>query len=367
MRALTVAFIACVLAASAQGEYGGGSGTKDDPYQIWTAQQLNAIGMERADWNKHFKLMADIDMADLGSVPFNVIGIRPIYGRPFSGVFDGNAKMIVNFTCVKSGAMSLGLFGGVQGANALIKDVILKKVHVDGGAGGFVGALVGDLQGGKISRCYVDGGTVSGRSFVGGLVGSCNGTIVNCSSSADVSASSSSAGGLVGRVEGGGAITKSYAATRVSAGSRAGGLAAENAGTISDCYSVSETLATSDTAGGLVGSNGGTIRNAFSAGLVLAPVSAGGLVAAVTGSRHRPEHRADADSRDICRVGHCRHVDDPGGSWISDPEVGGQSFPDVGADDHREDVGRLSVCSDPIRAGSSVDCACEGPGRAGHG
>jgi hypothetical protein len=37
--------------------YGGGNGTPADPYQIWTAEQMNTIGLNPADWDKSFTLM----------------------------------------------------------------------------------------------------------------------------------------------------------------------------------------------------------------------------------------------------------------------------------------------------------------------
>ncbi len=48
---------------TAQAQYGGGSGTSENPYLIYTAEQMNEIGLNEADWDKHFKLMADINLA----------------------------------------------------------------------------------------------------------------------------------------------------------------------------------------------------------------------------------------------------------------------------------------------------------------
>ena len=52
-----------VVGSSFGGTYGGGSGTAEDPYQIWTAEQMQAMGSETNDWDKHFILMDDIDLA----------------------------------------------------------------------------------------------------------------------------------------------------------------------------------------------------------------------------------------------------------------------------------------------------------------
>ena len=48
---------------AAQAQYGGGSGTAEDPYLIYTAEQLNEVGANQDDWDKHFKLMADVDLS----------------------------------------------------------------------------------------------------------------------------------------------------------------------------------------------------------------------------------------------------------------------------------------------------------------
>jgi len=60
----------------AQGKYGGGKGTPAEPYLIYDANQMNAIGGDKADWDKHFRVMADIDLGTLTGMQFNVIGRR---------------------------------------------------------------------------------------------------------------------------------------------------------------------------------------------------------------------------------------------------------------------------------------------------
>ena len=66
--------VVCLLSVSVYGKYGGGSGTAEDPYQIWTAEEMQAIGAEPNDWDRHFKLMADIDLSAFGADEFNIIG-----------------------------------------------------------------------------------------------------------------------------------------------------------------------------------------------------------------------------------------------------------------------------------------------------
>jgi hypothetical protein len=85
--------------------YGGGAGTPDDPYLIDTAEHLNAIGAEPNDWDKHFRLTADIDLSAYTGSQFNLIGLyraaldpNEDLEVPFSGVFDGQGHTIANLT-----------------------------------------------------------------------------------------------------------------------------------------------------------------------------------------------------------------------------------------------------------------------------
>jgi hypothetical protein len=220
-----------------------GAGTQDDPYLIYTAEELNVIGAFPCELDKYFKLMADIDLSHMGT-EFNIIGIL----NPFTGVFDGNGKKITNLDHTR------GLFVYVSGA---IKDLGLIDANVDAGRGSYVGSLVGNLQGGTISNCYAEGGSVSGGSYVGGLVGENTwyATITNCYSSGSVSGNYS-VGGLVGN----------------------------NWGTITDCYAEGGSVSGNNYVGGLVGRNYGTITNCYATGSVLAsgsewqPGVVGGLV-----------------------------------------------------------------------------------------
>jgi parallel beta-helix repeat protein len=86
-------------------KYGGGTGEPNDPYLIYTAEQLNTIGLNQEDADKHFKLMADIDLSAYQGDSFNQIGFydppefAPYWWHPpFTGVFDGNNHTISNIS-----------------------------------------------------------------------------------------------------------------------------------------------------------------------------------------------------------------------------------------------------------------------------
>jgi len=80
----------CFFPLSAQAKYGGGTGEPNDPYLICDANQMNAIGADANDWDKHFKLTADIDLSGYTGTEFNTIGyyISSIDNKAFTGVFD---------------------------------------------------------------------------------------------------------------------------------------------------------------------------------------------------------------------------------------------------------------------------------------
>ena len=93
MKAPLLILTTYLLVTPAQARYGGGTGEPNDPYLICTAEQMNAIGANPSDWDKHFKLMADIDLAAYTGTAFNIIGHEK-RGKPFTGVFDGNGQTI---------------------------------------------------------------------------------------------------------------------------------------------------------------------------------------------------------------------------------------------------------------------------------
>ncbi len=254
---IIVSVVALTLCARAGAQYGGGDGTAEDPYLIGTAQQMNAIGASPGDWDRHFRLTADIDMNDLDGSTVHLIGT-------FEGVFDGDGHTIANLTYIITGdedasesdyAVNFGLFRSVSGVDAVVRDLglidpelrpasdCLKHVRS-------VGALVGIFSSGSVHNCFVEGGRVAGDESVGGLVG-----------------------------YGGGEIRDCHTAGIVSGKKCAGGLVGEAYGSISDCWSDAEVLGEAST-GGLIGKcrRPTTISRCYAEGRVAGQINAGGLV-----------------------------------------------------------------------------------------
>jgi len=192
----------CYCLLSPFAPYGGGGGTRENPYLIRTAEHLQALGGHARDWDRHFRLTADIDLSQYDGLAdrpaFKIIGT---WEEPFTGTFDGKGHWISNLRIsLPIKVRDIGLFGHVYGENAEIKDLGLQGPEVKVRTRGFTGTLVGSLLKGTLSNCCVEGGTITGESVcVGGLVGSTNGgKLVNCMSSTRIHVDGGHVGGLLG-------------------------------------------------------------------------------------------------------------------------------------------------------------------------
>lgn len=258
-----------LLAASAfAGTYSGGTGEPNNPYLISDANDMNEIGANPDDWDAHFLLVADINLADYTGTKFNIIG-NP-YTPHFTGDFDGNDYIISNFTYTSPDANFIGLFACV-GNNGKVKQLVMQNVNTSGNW--FTAGLVG-MNFGKICDCDITG-TISGKKCTGGLVGGNFGTISDCSGVFNVQGDNET-GGLAG--DNHGMISDCYAEGEVSGCDETSGLAGENHGTISNCYATGEVLGNSYSTGGLVGDNHGTILACYATCSVDGNFVTGGLV-----------------------------------------------------------------------------------------
>ena len=264
-----------------EGKYCGGTGTPEDPYRIANGFQLQTVGKTQSDWGASFKVVADLDLSEFhglgGSDTFNTIGRH--FEIPFTGSFDGQNHIISNLRVVASSNFSNGLFGLVDGHDAVIRNVHLVNPDVDGGNSERVGSLIGRIFYGKVENCSANGGQVNGRDRVGGLIGdSIQATVIGCRAECQVSAVSSS-GGLMGANEG--TLIDSHGGGQVNASEiRAAGLVGLNwqNGTIEDCSSSAEVTGIWRV-GGLVGESiGGYIAKSHADGPVFGQRVIGGLV-----------------------------------------------------------------------------------------
>lgn len=214
-------------------DFAGGSGTKDDPYQIATAGQLAKLASEvnsgvpeQTHLGEYFKLTAPIDLSGKRWIP---IGYGNASSKAFSGYFDGNNQVITGLYVDERGNnVCAGLFGVVVAVSdeTVLKNFCIKNATIYAGnstnanaspdiygagvlvgslttMGGsratFVGGLIGDASRAHVSDCSADV-TVTGRCISGGFIGNVfQGSYKNCTAKGSVSGGWST-GGFAGCV-----------------------------------------------------------------------------------------------------------------------------------------------------------------------
>jgi hypothetical protein len=199
------------------GTYSGGAGTAQDPYLIADANDLLELADCNEDYDKHFLLINDINLA---GYEFTTAVIAAdtnnassyFQGVPFSGFFDGNRHVISNLTIDTAGAGNdyLGLFGRIdrivwiEGYAAKVENLGLENVNIAGGDGSeYLGGICGYNEFGMVINCYSTGSVNagSGSHYLGGLCGQNRfATVLNCYSTCDVNSGDNSRyiGGLSG-------------------------------------------------------------------------------------------------------------------------------------------------------------------------
>ena len=258
--------------ASASGS--GGSGSKDDPWQIATLCQLQDIRSVPA---AHYRLAGDIEAGPSRNWRAGE-GFAPI--ADFSGSLDGAGFQIFHLMVRSDALEDVGMFAQLRGG--LLQQVVLVNAQLWGSAN--VGTLVGRNEGGRILNSGVTGSLFSGQ-VAGGLVGINAGTIGGSAAQLTTEPGAQIAGGLVGRNLAVGSINTSYAGGRVSGAVRAGGLVADNQGSVTDSYTKAFVTGKGLVAG-LVANNQGTVSRSYAAGSVsgtgqhgsFAGSSSGGIV-----------------------------------------------------------------------------------------
>ena len=258
----------------------GGTGAAADPYllaDIYGVQGINGFLTDS------FELGANIDAAGTaywnggaGFVPLGTDGeSNRLNGNTgFSGQFDGQGHMISGLTINRPSAYFVGLFGW-QGGGAVTR-IGLVGGSITGKSN--VGGLLGYQDSGSVSQSYVTG-SVAGGSNIGGLVGkqTDDGSIGQSYATGSV-AGDGYIGGLVGWKDGG-SLTQSYATGAASGYNSVGGLIGYLAGgNISQSYATG-AVSGSANVGGLVGYQvAGDIDQSYTSGAITGANNVGGLV-----------------------------------------------------------------------------------------
>lgn len=174
--------------------FGGGRGTKEEPFQIASAEDLRTlsyVGDDDLMRSSYYRQTVDINLAGEPFTPISNID------APFTGTYDGGGHVISNMNVSTAGA-NAGLFGYLK--SATVKDIVIEGATVLAGAN-YAGAIAGVLNGGSISGCRVDANSSisSAARGAGGIVGFVrNGTISGCATHASMTAGTDIAGGIAG-------------------------------------------------------------------------------------------------------------------------------------------------------------------------
>ncbi|NUN70700.1 MAG: hypothetical protein HUU02_13440 [Bacteroidetes bacterium] len=250
-----------------------GDGTSGAPYQIATLNNLYWITQNSAEWSKYFIQTANIDASSTsswdGGNGFTPIGSN---ATSFTGSYNGQDFSISGLTIARSSTDYVGLFGFIS--NGVVSNVLMTGASVSGAS--YVGGIVGFSTGSgsaQITGCSVAGSVTGTTAHIGGVIGKTQAgtTVTECFSTATVSSTSgNNLGGFVGYHDQSSSITKSYSRGNVNSpnGDHVGGFVGTmgNGATITNCYA-SGSASSYNRAGGFAGSkSSGTISNCYSTG-----------------------------------------------------------------------------------------------------
>ena len=234
-----------------------GSGTEDDPYQIYTYADLKKLASITNDASigfdgEYFKVMNDIDCENDATFE------RISNSTPFEGILDGDGHSLnnLNLALAANRVTDAGLFGLI-GTGGVVKNLNI-------GSNSAIGLYL---------RC----GTIASLL---------RGTIENCRvlpASITSVAAGGTFGGIVYQVEATGKVIDCYVASQMActgAANYVAGIASNNYGLIDGCqYSNTIASTAGSYIGGIVSQNYGTIDNCVSTGRVVAQQTVGGIAA----------------------------------------------------------------------------------------
>jgi hypothetical protein len=291
-------------------EYGGGNGTKENPYIISSSDQLIRLSEQQA--KGYFIQTADIKFSkNADRKPIDTKTISRGYenksydffvydGQGYSiknlsgngGLFGAVAASTIKNVVIDNARISSGKFDNIgilcneiisysfpassnssdyfATGNTIIQNCKVINSTIDGDGADYIGGIVG--FGGKISSCYANGITISGGDNVGGIVGNAC-TVSGCLANTITVSGAASAGGIAGTAYGvklfdygdngylsGGTIlgcgVRTFTSTAESSGGIVGtGTSDANSAYIKSCYTANIYLNGKNN-GGIIGADG---------------------------------------------------------------------------------------------------------------
>ena len=254
-----------------------GDGTYYNPYRIETAAHLAYLAEKVNEGyqstgqavfeGQRFLLTDDLDLNNLNWTPIGNVDYS-MNGYYFAGYFDGGYRQIENLK-IQTSADLAGLFAAVGGEEGCVGNLSVSGTVISTGMGAS-GVVGGVAAGGMVYRCSFSGsvsvtnsGSYCGASGV--VAGVQNGSVVECSSSASVTATNSNfmgaavVGGVVCFGRGSTVISRCYNTGSINASSLLMGISGGVLGAtvesavveIYSCYNVGQV--SGGTSGGIFG------------------------------------------------------------------------------------------------------------------
>ena len=252
---LLASFLGATLTMSAQ-SFAGGTGTAEDPYQVATAEQLQAV----TDFTtSNFIQTADID---LDGVAFSPIAT-------FTGVYDGGGHFIDNYT-IESGSDGAGLFARLN-TPGVIKNVKMRYANIVGGNwSGILCSTNGNWEvlGGNIENCEIYDSSIEAMGSVGAFAGVAAGNFIGCRAFNVTVEGTETVGGISGDNEGGGRYKDCSFHGSVIGSANTGGICAFYNGAckwdyaFENCVVYGSVSSSSGTIGGVLGQPNWNCENA---------------------------------------------------------------------------------------------------------
>lgn len=266
--------------------------------KIWDVYDLRDM---QNNLSGNYELMNDIDASETatwnGGLGFDPIGNG---SNPFTGIFDGDGYVIYHLTINRPGEDNIGLFANL-GLTGQVNNTGM-TVTITGNS--YVGGVAGSSQG-KIGNCSVTGtvsgiqnsvgelvgwisiqgqvwhsetvGNVAGFDRIGGLVGESSGSIYFSQSAGNVNGHDY-VGGFAGMTDNSGAFVSNCTSnSNVNGNAIVGGFSGFNYATIRNCYSTGNAEGI-DMVGGFVGWNDYEIHSSYSTGEVTGTTNSDGFV-----------------------------------------------------------------------------------------
>jgi hypothetical protein len=261
-----------------QGVFTKGEGTRSDPYQITTEEQLNHMRLHTTEGafyvlKKNIAITKDYvaspppktsDEDDWSKGNFQPIGSKE---NPFKGNLFGNGYTISGLNIVGENGTSkgsdrpeanyTGLFGCLAPGSG-VADLIIDASTITGNQ--YTGAIAGYNEG-TIKNCQLGKkGIVEGNSYTGGIAGYSTQPLTSLRNMGTVTGNQSNTGGIVGYISTGGkALVYCQNEGEVKGKDKTGGITGtflstpDTSASIEECYNKGKVESDSFNAGGIAG------------------------------------------------------------------------------------------------------------------